>query len=104
MPYSSLQERGVIAGMSSVGVPPEAIVQHPAVDRCLTTVKKWTSRWDEAGYEGLKTRPKPGRPKATTLEADAALVVAQEAEPKRKALHIARDLHFLGSNSTLYRR
>jgi transposase len=68
------------------------------------SVYRWRKRFREEGYEGLKTRPRTGRPKKTTPEQDAAMVAAVEAEPRRAASHLAIEQQYPASDWVLYKR
>ena len=42
--------------------------------RSTKTIRKWFARFDEEGEDGMKQRPKSGRPRTTSAEQDQAMV------------------------------
>lgn len=56
-------------------------------------MKKWANRGDEEGLDGMKTRPKTGRPRATTRELDVDVIASVEAQPMRGVSNVVREMH-----------
>ena len=42
--------------------------------RSTKTIRKWFARFDGEGEDGMKQRPKSGRPRTTSAEQDQAMV------------------------------
>ena len=57
-------------------IPIDEIAARPEVNMCPRTIKRWVSRFNLTGFEGLRTLPKSGRNRVTTPEQDAAIVAA----------------------------
>lgn len=60
-------ERGVMVGLGrqqNVAIA----ARNPLVHYSEPTVHRWNRRFDEEGYEGLKTRHRSGRPKTVSDE------------------------------------
>ena len=104
--YTTEAERNFILGLYSSGESVAAIVARPDVSVCERTVKRWVNRFDEGGFEGLKTKPKSGRNKVTTPQQDEQIVNQVIAAPLTPAVSTVRDAlpDVNISKATVYRR
>lgn len=104
-PYSKNSMRGYVVGLHRT-MSYRQIAALPEVSVSLKTIKRWCARFRDEGFDGLETRPKTGRPKATTPEQDADIRASVLAQPKRSTLAIVRELYpeNEASMSTIYRR
>ncbi len=59
---AGLAQRARIVLLAADGVPLEQIARQVAVDR--NVVRRWVARYRAAGVDGLRDRPRPGRPRA----------------------------------------
>jgi transposase len=69
---AGLRERATIIGVASDGLHAPAIAAQVQVDD--ETVRRWIKRFNEEGVEGLKARPRSGRP-ATYSQEEVSLAV-----------------------------
>lgn len=104
-PYSKTEMRGYVAALHST-LSYREIAARPEVTVSLATVKRSCRRFRDEGFDGLTTRPKTGRPKATTPEQDADMRASMLAMPKRSAIAVVRELfpENEASMSTIYSR
>jgi hypothetical protein len=59
---AGLAQRARIVLLAADGVPLEQIARQIGVDR--NVVRRWVDRYQAAGVDGLRDRPRPGRPRA----------------------------------------
>lgn len=69
---AGLRQRATIIALASEGVHAPAIAAQTHVDE--ETVRRWMKRFNEEGVEGLKERPRSGRP-ATYSQEEVSLAV-----------------------------
>ena len=90
--YSKESERALIYTLRSEGWSWARIEGHPLVTLRRSAIKRWAQRGDEGGLDNLATRPKTGRPRATTREEDVDLVASVDASKKRAVTSVVREL------------
>ena len=90
-PYSSATQRAYIIGLAATQNA-ATIARRPEVTVSVETVRKWIKRYREGGFDDLKTRPKPGRRKATNAQQDEQIVREVLATPLRPAITTVRNV------------
>ena len=65
-------EKGKIIALKQEGYSNAACAEK--VGRSVITVRRWWTRFEEEGENGLKKRNSPGGPRSTTPAEDAAMV------------------------------
>jgi len=73
-PYSSESQRNYVIGLYNSNLDAVTIQARPEVTVTVSTIRRWIDRYRTDGFDGLKTRPKSGRRRATTAEQDALIV------------------------------
>lgn len=98
-------ERGVMAGLGLQQGAARA-ARHPVVDYSGRTVNRWNARFQEEGYEGLKTKPRSGRPKVVSDEDIFVLRGLMLGHPLNHLKDVVREFmpHLVPSMRTVYRR
>ncbi|KAK3893585.1 hypothetical protein Pcinc_002650 [Petrolisthes cinctipes] len=66
------------------------------------TVKAWVRRYEEEGH--VRTRPRPGRPRVTTPQQDAAIYATSVRTPFKTAITLTRELDLPCSIRTTRKR
>jgi transposase len=94
--------RGQVIGLWQSGMNKTHIAIQ--LDCHVDTVRKWVSRFEEAGYEGLANRHRTGRIRLTNEDADDIIVAASEGAPLTSASSILRDMNVAISAKTVRRR
>jgi transposase len=79
-----LVERANIIWLSSQGWWVPEIADHLRIN--AETVRHWVKRFNEAGLDGLKDRPRAGRPATYTVEQVAEVIAASLTDPRDLAL------------------
>ncbi|KAK3862451.1 hypothetical protein Pcinc_031687 [Petrolisthes cinctipes] len=92
--------RGRIVGMWECGKSSRNIAHMTGVS--VRTVNIWIHRWQEEG--SLKTKPRNGRPKVTTLDGVARILDAIHERPKTNSVQVAADLLLPCHPRTIRRR
>ncbi|XP_064120803.1 uncharacterized protein LOC135225396 [Macrobrachium nipponense] len=95
-----IAERGRIIGLSESGATVTNIAHR--IGRSVKMVRKWIRRWEEEG--SVKTKPRSGRPRATSPRTDALIVAAAERHPMRTSAQHTEHLGLNCNPMTLRRR
>jgi transposase len=103
--HSDMGERGVMVGLG-LQQGQDRAARHPVVHYSGRTVNRWNRRFEGEGYEGLKTRPRSGRPRAVSEEDLEVLRGHMLGRPLAHLKEIVREHmpHLLQSMRTVYRR
>ena len=69
------------------------VANHPDVAHLsLQSVRRWKMRFQNVGYDGLKTRPKSGRPKVIEDEERLLILATVMARPFDAVKEIVQEL------------
>lgn len=99
---TSMFTRGRIIGMYEGGVPKMMISKKLNIDP--KTIRKWILRYETHGESGLKSIPKPGAHRKTTVYEDVAIAQAVAVTPTISAQEINKMLGLNISAHTIRRR
>ncbi|KAK3886989.1 hypothetical protein Pcinc_004224 [Petrolisthes cinctipes] len=81
-----IMERGMVIGRYHAGQSYSQISREMGLSR--NTVKAWVRRYEEEGH--VRTRPRPGRPRVTTPQQDAAIYATSVRTPFKTAITLTR--------------
>lgn len=93
-------ERGRMVGMWQSGMSVRRIAEETGVS--VKTVRRWLRRWEEEGH--LRSRPRRGRPRATTQEQDNEIVEAVVEHALITSVSIVQHLQLPCNARTVQRR
>ena len=75
-PRLSLEEKGYLIGMHLSGIIVTDIARE--INRSRRTVNFWIHRYNTEGWDGIKVRPRSGRPRELTEDEDQRIIAASE--------------------------
>ena len=78
---AGLRQRASIIGLAADGQRPPAIAAQMHLDD--ETVRRWIKRFNEQGVEGLKERPRSGRPATYTQEQVSVIIETALCKPEQ---------------------
>lgn len=84
---AGLRQRATIIALAAEGVHAPAIAEQVQVDE--ETVRRWMKRFTQEGIEGLKERPRSGRPAVYSQEEVSLVVQTALTDPQTLGLPFA---------------
>ena len=104
--HSDMGERGVMVGLAEQQGNVVQAARNPLVHYSQRTVQRWNDRFQEEGYDGLRTRQRSGRPKIMTEEELMNLRALAMANPLLHLKDIVREHmpHLVDHMRAVYQR
>jgi len=95
-----------MVGLVTTGQSTQQSAANPLVHYSERTVRRWNNRFQEEGYDGLKTRPRSGCPRKVSPEDVALIRASLLARPFATCQEVVLELlpHLVPHMKTVHRR